>query len=207
MHIQLQDISLRLGDKPIFDGFNLEVSSGEKVLIRGPSGSGKSTLLRLILGFIRPDEGEVRLDGEALTEGNVWTLRRRMGFVSQDLDIGSGRVKDFIEEILSYRANRELSYDEDRTLELFDRFRLERDKLRQDITKLSGGEKQRVALIVSLLLDRKVYLLDEVTSSIDEALRDTVIEYLAGLNNKTMVVVSHDQGWKGFREVQLEGVH
>lgn len=203
MHIQLQHISLRLGDKQIFDDFNLEVAPGEKVLIRGPSGSGKSTLLRLILGFVRPEEGSVKLDGEALTEDNVWALRRRMGFVSQELNIGSGKVHDFIQEVLSYRANRDLSYDEEHTFELFDRFRLERDKLTQPISKLSGGEKQRVALIVSLLLDREVYLMDEVTSSIDEALRETVIEYLAGLEKKTMVVVSHDRGWEGFREVQL----
>jgi putative ABC transport system ATP-binding protein len=207
MKIHLQHISLRLGDKQVFEDFNLEIEADEKVLIRGPSGSGKSTLLRLILGFVRPDEGTVRLNGEALSEDNVWALRRRVGFVSQDLHIGMGQVREFIREVFSYRANRDLSYDEAGTLELFDRFRLEHDKLTQNISKLSGGEKQRIALIVSLLLDREVYLLDEVTSSIDEALRETVIEYLAGMEGKTMVVVSHDRGWEGFRKVELEGVH
>lgn len=207
MQLQLKDLSLRLGGKPLFRDFNLEVANGEKILIKGPSGSGKSTLLRIILGFVRPDQGEVRIDGEQLTPGNIWSLRRRMAFVSQDLNIGSGKVKDFIHDIYGYRANRHLEYDEEHILTIFGRFGLEADKLWQDIRKLSGGEKQRVTLIVALLLDRELYLLDEVTSAIDEALRNTVIEYLAGLEGKTMIVVSHDLGWHeyDFREIDLGG--
>ena len=109
--------------------------------------------------------------------------------------------------MLSYRANQHIPYEEERILDHFDRFRLERDKLSQQIGALSGGEKQRVALIVSLLLDREVYLLDEVTSSIDEALRATVIEHLQGMEGKTMVVVSHERGWEGFREVDLKSTN
>lgn len=207
MQLQLHHLSLRLGGKPIFQDFNLEVEEGEKILVKGPSGSGKSTLLRLILGFVRPDEGEVRFDGEPLSRENVWSFRQRMAFVSQELNIGSGKVEDFIRDIYGYRANRHLEYEEEKVLAKFETFDLEPDKLRQNIGKLSGGEKQRVALIVALLLDRELYLLDEVTSAIDEALRDKVIEHLAGMEEKTMVVVSHDRGWHtyGFREIELKG--
>ncbi len=203
MTIQLDDISLQLGEKQIFDHFRQDIEAGEKVLIRGPSGSGKSTLLRLILGFLQPDEGTVRLDGEALSQQNVWAMRRRMAFVSQDLHIGSGKVSAFIREIFAYRANQHLSYDEGRVLEHFRHFRLEPEKLEQDISALSGGEKQRLALITALLLDREAYLLDEVTSSIDESLRKTVIDFLAGMEEKTLLVVSHDQGWEGFKTIEL----
>lgn len=205
MQLELQNLSLRLGGKPIFQDFNLKVAEGDKILIKGPSGTGKSTLLRLILGFVRPDQGEVRIDGEVLGQANVWSLRRRMAFVSQDLNIGSGKVKDFIRDIYGYRANQHLEYDEKQILAQFEQFDLEPDKLYQNIGKLSGGEKQRIALIVALLLDRELYLLDEVTSAIDEALRDKVIEHLAGLEDKTMIVVSHDRGWDAynFREVRM----
>jgi len=205
MDIELQNLSLRLGGKPIFQDFNLGVAEGEKILVKGPSGAGKSTLLRLILGFVRPDGGEVRIDGEVLNHENVWPLRRRMAFVSQDLNIGSGKVKDFIRDIYGYRANHHLKYDEEQIIAKFEQFDLEPDKLQQNIRRLSGGEKQRVALIVALLLDRELYLLDEVTSAIDEALRDKVIEHLARLEGKTMIVVSHDRGWDAydFREVTL----
>lgn len=208
MEILLDNLSLRLGDKQIFRDFNLQVGDAEKILLKGPSGSGKSTLLRILLGFVRPDQGTVRIDGAVLSRKNVWTLRKRMAFVSQDLNIGSGKAVDFIKDIFSYQANRRLTYDESQVLSFFDRFRLEGDKLHQDISKLSGGEKQRLALIVALLLDRELYLLDEVTSSIDEALRETVIEYLAGMKNKTMIIVSHGYGWESFhfREVAVTGM-
>ena len=204
MKIEFRNISLRLGEKQVFDNFSFQVGAGEKILLRAPSGRGKSTLLRLVLGFVRPDAGAVLLDGEELTEQNVWKMRSRMAYVSQDLNIGAGRVDDFIREVFDYRANQHLAYDEARILDYFDHFGLERDKLQQPIEGLSGGEKQRVALVVALLLDREAYLLDEVTSSIDEALRNRVIRHLAGIEGKTLVVVSHDQDWEGFRVVNIE---
>jgi len=205
MQVEFKDISLRFGEKTIFQDFNLKVEAGEKVLVKGPSGSGKSTLLRLILGFVQPDAGEVHIDGTSLNRENVWSLRHRMAFVSQELQIGSGKVKDFIRDIYGYRANQDLTYDEEQIQARFEAFDLEPAKLQQDIGKLSGGEKQRVALILALLLDRELYLLDEVTSAIDEALRDKVIQHLAELEGKTLIVVSHDRGWEAhdFREIEL----
>lgn len=206
MRLQLKGISLRLGGKPIFQGFNLEVAEGEKVILRGPSGSGKSTLLRLILGFVQPDTGEVRINGALLNHENIWPLRQRIAFVPQELNLGSGQVRDFIRDIFGYRANRHLKYNEAHILTLFEQFGLEPAKLQQDTSKLSGGEKQRVALITALLLGRELYLLDEATSALDEALRDRAIEYLARLEGKSMIITSHGRGWEayGFREVQLE---
>lgn len=205
--VQLQDIALSLGNKQLFTGFNLRAEPGEKLLVRGPSGSGKTTLLRMILGFVRPDAGRILIDEEEMKEDNVWTLRRRMAYVSQGLQIGSGRVDHFIREILAYRRNRHLSYDEEQVLSYFERFRLERDKLQQSLSALSGGERQRIALIVALLLDRELYLLDEVTSGLDDALREIVIDHLSSLTDKTVIVVSHDQDWQteAFRSVRLDG--
>lgn len=206
MELKIHKLSLQLGSKSIFQNFNLEVAPGEKVLIKGTSGSGKSTLLRLILGFIRPDKGEIYIDGNQLSQENVWSLRQRMAFVPQELNIGSGKVKDFIRDVFDYRANRRLKFGEEQILEQFKKFDLEPEKLYQDFSKLSGGEKQRIALIVALLLDRELYLLDEITSAIDEALRAKIIRYLAGLEGKTLIIVSHDRGWQdyGFREIQLK---
>lgn len=206
MQLKLQNISLSLSSKAIFQHFNLKIAEGEKLLVRGPSGSGKSSLLRLVLGFLPPDEGSIYIDGNLLGSTNVWALRRRMAFVPQGLNIGSGKVEAFIRDIYGYRANQHLEYDEEAVIARFEQFDLEAEKLYQDIGKLSGGEKQRVALIVALLLDRELYLLDEVTSAIDEALRDKVIAHLAGMKGKTMIVVSHDQGWEkyDFRKIELD---
>ena len=196
--ITLENIYLKRGDKILFEDLSLRVGKGEKLLIRGPSGCGKSSLLQMIMGFVQPDSGRVRIDGEILTRHNVWTLRKRMAFVGQELNLGPGKVSDFFQEIFAYKANRHLQYNESEVLGLFDRFLLEKGKLNQAISALSGGEKQRVALIAALLLDREIYLLDEITSAIDEALRETVMAYLASIPGKTMIVVSHERGWEAF---------
>lgn len=206
MQLELRNISLRLGEKRLFQNVNLKVKEGEKLLLKGPSGSGKSTLLRLILGFVRPEKGEVLIDGIRLSRENTWDLRRRMAFVPQEWNVGSGKTEDFIRDIYGYRANRHLAYDEQQILARFEQFDLEPEKLKQDFGKLSGGEKQRVALIIALLLDRELYLLDEATSAMDEALRDKVITYLAGLEGKTMLIVSHQSAWgdRGLREMNFK---
>jgi putative ABC transport system ATP-binding protein len=206
MQLKIHKLSLQLDGKVLFQNFNLEIAEGEKVLLKGPSGSGKSTLLRLILGFVQADTGDIHIDGQLLDQKSVWSLRQRMAFVPQELTIGSGTVKDFIQDVFDYRANRHLKYREEQILDLFKQFELEANQLEQDISQLSGGEKQRLGLIVALLLDRELYLLDEVTSAIDEALRAKIIRYLARLEGKTMVIVSHDRDWQeyGFREIDIK---
>ena len=96
--INFKNISLRLGNKPIFEHFNLHIGKGEHWLIEGPSGCGKSTLLNLLLGFVQPDAGTVMIDGEQLTTQNVWQMCRRMAFVDQGVQMGSGRVDEFVRE-------------------------------------------------------------------------------------------------------------
>ncbi len=203
MEIKLQDVSLKLGEKQIFDGLNFRVKSGEKILVKGPSGSGKSTLLKLIMGFVQPEAGRVMIDGQPLTPKNVWDIRSRIAYVTQELNLGTSTVEDHFKTIFSYRRNQHLQPAESTILDYFDRFYLPPEKYKQSISALSGGEKQRIILIQALLLKREAYLLDEVTSSIDQELRTTVIEHLSGLTTKTMLVISHQEGWEGFRQFAI----
>jgi len=205
MQIECRHVSLRLGDKQVFADLNLTLPAGGKWSLRGPSGSGKSTLLRMILGFVQPDAGSMWIDGQALYRDTVWSLRRRMAYVAQDVQIGTGTVEQVIRDIFGYRANRHLTYRETEVLDHFQRFDLTAAHLRQPVRQLSGGERQRLALIITLLLDRELYLLDEVTSAMDAELRQRVMEYLGSLEDKTMLVVSHDPGWEqhGFRECRI----
>lgn len=206
MQIDFRQISLRLGGKQVFSDLNLTVPEGDKWLLRGPSGSGKSTLLRMILGFVQPDAGSLWIDGQELNRDTVWSLRRRMAYVSQDVQIGTGTVEKVIREVLGYRANRHLTYREKDVLDHFQRFDLTAAHLRQPVRQLSGGERQRLALIIALLLDRELCLFDEVTSAMDADLRGKVIQYLGSQGDKTILVVSHDPGWekRGFREWQIK---
>ncbi|MCX5770731.1 MAG: ATP-binding cassette domain-containing protein [Candidatus Hydrogenedentes bacterium] len=78
------------------------------------------------------------------------------------------------------------------TPELFERFMLGRDLINQQVTELSGGEKQRVALISSILLGRRIFLLDEVTSALDSAAKGAVLEFFRPRGDVTVISVSHD---------------
>jgi putative ABC transport system ATP-binding protein len=205
MSIRLQDISLTLGSRELFDDFQLEVPAGAHVVIQGPSGRGKTSLLNLIMGFVRPDAGKVMVAGRELTDSNVWEMRQQMVMVSQDQQLGQGIVCDIIRDIFQYKANRHLQYSEDKVLKWFEAFSVDRAKLHAPTHSLSGGESQRIALITGLLLERPIMLLDEVTNAIDKKLRSEVISTIASLHNKTIVAVAHENDWErhGFTIINI----
>ena len=175
------------------------------MLIKGDSGVGKSTLLRLMLGLVRPDSGQVRIDGEVLDQQNVWSMRRKMAYVSQDMQLGRGPVEVFIREIFSFKQNQNLSYRREKAVELLKKFGLPESTLEAGLENLSGGELQRVAIIITLLLQRKIYLLDEITSALDQNLKALMVEHFTGMKQATLVVVSHDTLWhrQDFQTIKL----
>ena len=207
--ISLDNVSFSFKTKPIFDHFDLRVAPGEKVQIKGKSGTGKTTLFKLILGFVRPDKGMVLFNGEALDARSVWQARGSMAYVSQDMSIGEGRVKDFLADLLSYEANRKLNVSREQIIALFSEFSLSEDLYESSISNLSGGEKQRIAIIASILIDRPVYLLDEITSALDEALKKKIARYFMELKEKTILIISHDQVWEEYdlKVVDLDSVN
>ena len=190
--VYLEKLTLRFGGKTVLSGFSLEVASGEKITLTGRSGAGKTSVLRCILGFTLPDEGAVYIEGERLTDVSVWSLRAKLAYVAQEPDLGAGTVKDILERPFHYRVNRLFRKNLERTPELLERFMLGPGVLNQPITELSGGEKQRVALISSILLDRRIFLLDEVTSALDSAAKGAVLDFFRPRDDLTVISVSHD---------------
>ena len=121
----IQNISKRFSENFVLQNFSFQISRGDKVNITGRSGIGKTTLFRLLLGFEKPDSGTISFEGNFLTDKSVWELRRRIAYVSQDLNIGTGKVQNLFDETMSFRAN--LKYKEEAAIEipqLFDYFEL-----------------------------------------------------------------------------------
>ncbi|MFN2394739.1 MAG: ATP-binding cassette domain-containing protein, partial [Bacteroidales bacterium] len=160
------------------------------------SGSGKTTLLRMLLGFVLPDHGDVIIDGEKLSLENVWQLRQKMAYVSQEMQIGRGKAETFIKEIFRFKNNRKINYRRENVLELLNDFQLEDNTLEKDLQELSGGELQRFAIIVTLLLDRRIYLLDEITSALDNSLKEMIVQFFSSMKDKTLIISSHDKIWQ-----------
>ena len=190
--LEITDATVRFAGRTVLDGFSMSLHAGTKALLTGPSGSGKSTVLRCLLGFVTPEAGSVHIEGQSLTAETVWTLRRRLAYVGQEPDLGSGTASEILERPFHYRANAGLRDNLERVPALFKRFGLDLDLLEKEMGDLSGGEKQRVALIGALLLDRPIFLLDEVTSALDPASRDAVVDYFRSRDDVTALFVAHD---------------
>ncbi len=176
--------------------FTAGVEQGEKVVISGKSGVGKSSLFRMLLGFIRPETGEVIFQGRSLDHSLIWELRQRTAYVSQDLDIGEGPVEEMLRLFFSFRSNRHLEWDEEELAAHLEFLELDRSLLTEDYTSLSGGEKQRVAILAALLLRRDIFLLDEATASLDGDLKRKVARFFLTHPRWTVLAISHDGAWR-----------
>jgi UDP-glucose/iron transport system ATP-binding protein len=205
--IAIQDLTVRYDGRAVLDRLTLRCAPGEKVVLRGKSGCGKTTVLRCVLGFVVPDEGEIRVEGRAVTSQSVWDVRRRMAYVGQEPDLGAGTVRAALQRPFAYRANEHLRGNLSRVDGLLDRLLLPPAVLDQDIDTISGGEKQRIGLVSALLLDRPVLLLDEAAAALDEESASAMTDLLRSRGDLTVLAVSHDVAWASFadRTVELPG--
>ncbi|MDD4993588.1 MAG: ATP-binding cassette domain-containing protein [Paludibacter sp.] len=190
---ELQHITKQFSDKFVLQDFSFKIAQGDKINIAGRSGIGKTTLFRLLLGFEQPDSGTILYENKALNETSVWELRKKVAYVSQDLNIGRGNVQAFFDETLSLKAN--LAHKTNSKAEIkqyFALFELSEDLLSKNIEELSGGEKQRIAIINALLLKRTIFFLDEITSALDKVLKTKVLDYFLQNPEFTVLYISHD---------------
>jgi putative ABC transport system ATP-binding protein len=202
--IKLEEVNLTLKQQPIFKNLNLHLKKNKKVLLRMPSGAGKSTLLKVIMGYIPMDSGRILIDGEVLGQDNVDALRQKFAYIGQNIFFTEESVEKYIELIFSFEKNRNIKLSRATLYELLEKFDLNESILKKSPALLSGGEKQRIALILVLLLDREILLLDEVTSGLDHDLKIRVIEVLKDLN-KTIIISSHDNQWLDYDEFEVVG--
>jgi ABC-type polar amino acid transport system ATPase subunit len=195
--VRLENVRKSFGDLVVLEGIDLEVDSGEVLVVIGPSGSGKSTLLRCV-NLLEPiDSGRIFLEGEEITakRADVSALRQRIGIVFQQFNLfphlrtidnvtlAARRVKHIPRRKAEMRAH-----------ELLARVGLE-EKARQYPHQLSGGQQQRVAIARALMMDPHVMLFDEITSALDPELVGEVLVVMRDLANElgmTMLVVTHE---------------
>ena len=187
--IDLQDVSVSIHGHEVLRQVSLAVGAQEILAIVGPSGSGKSTLLRVVLGFIAPSSGSVRIDGMiASAQGKVAVPpeERHLAMVFQDLALWPHLT---VREHLQFAACNDSRIDM-----LLQRVGLS-SKARLRPAQLSGGERQRVALARALVADPAALLLDEPLSNVDVALRLELIALLSELlteRRRTVLLVTHD---------------
>jgi len=194
--LQLDRVVKSFGDNLVLDGIDLEVSTGEVLVVIGPSGSGKSTLLRCI-NLLEPlDSGRIVFEGAEITgKGtDVSRVRQQIGMVFQQFNLFPHlTVLDNL--TLAARRIRKLSRGEAeaRAHVLLAQVGLE-EKAHQHPHQLSGGQQQRVAIARALMMVPHVMLFDEVTSALDPELVGEVLVVMRDLarDGMTMLVVTHE---------------
>lgn len=177
--------------KHILDIETLDIPLHKTTCVVGPSGSGKSTLLKTLNRMVSPDAGTVTFAGRDIRDFDPVELRRRVVMLPQIPVVFPGNIRENLE--IGCRFSERPVPDEGALVGALRMVNL-RQNLGDDPSKLSGGEKQRLALARILLMDPEVLLLDEPSSSLDQetekVIVDTVSSY-ARENGKTLVMVTH----------------
>ena len=171
------------------------VKRGEWLSIVGHNGSGKSTTVRLIDGLLEAESGEIVIDGQRLTEENVWNIRRQIGMVFQNPDnqfVGA-TVEDDVAFGLENQglSRQEMKKRVEEALDLVGML----DFKKREPARLSGGQKQRVAIAGVVALRPAILILDEATSMLDPEGRRELIETVKGIRKDydvTVISITHD---------------
>ena len=191
------NLSCKFDGRTIFENFSGEIKERERLRITGPSGSGKTTFLKMLLGFENTNGGTISFDGD---------VRQDVAYVPQEPDFGtSGTIGEWIDTVFAFALNRAAKPPREKIVETIVALGLPETILEESVTAVSGGEKQRVALAVALLLPRKLFLLDEPFSALDNEAAMRAAE-LIGASRRAVIFTSHSDAIPGFatREVSLQ---
>ena len=201
--LEVRDVTKRFGngdaEVTAVDGVSLAVEQGEVVLIMGPSGSGKTTLLSMMGALLRPSQGSIVLDGteiSALSEGRLPDIRlRRFGFIFQDFNLLSALTVLENVAIVAELAGATRRVARSKAEAILTQLDL---AARLDFLpeKLSGGEKQRVAIGRALVNDPALILADEPTANLDSKIGHGIMRLLRAIakeQGRSVVIVSHDE--------------
>ena len=195
--IELREVFKTFGDGPsALAGVSLRVPEGRVLVLLGRSGSGKTTALKLVNGLVKPDAGLVRALGEDVSQADLIALRRRIGYVIQEVGLlphlTVAQNVGLVPELLRWDAGRIGS----RTRDMLDLVRLDPDRFGpKRPSELSGGERQRVGLARALCADPPLLLMDEPFGALDPLTRRRLQEEFRELQqrlSKTVLLVTHD---------------
>ena len=194
--LKLENVKFAYKNTSVIEDFNLSVDEGSFTTLLGSSGCGKTTILRLISGFLNPDSGTIKINGEI--QNNVLPNRRKVGMVFQDYALFPHLT---VEQNLFYglnltRPSKEQKAQNEQIVKTTARNLDIESLMNRFPSELSGGQQQRVALGRALVLQPKILLMDEPLSSLDTNLRLKVREELKEIQQRlkiTTVYVTHDR--------------
>jgi len=185
-------------DKELLKDINLDIQKGERILIVGETGTGKSSLLNSLNLLNHSYEGEIFFKDKLITDYEPQTLRSHITMVMQEPWLGEGSVAKILNEARGFHSfkKRGIGDQTQRRKQLFKDFNLSEDMLKKTADQLSGGEKQRIALIRALLLEPEILLLDEISSALDQYTSGIISDSIFNNFPGTVIAISHDPLWQ-----------
>jgi len=192
--ISLKNIDFKyLSGGNIINGISLEIYKGEKVAFTGESGSGKSTLIDIIIGIHKPLSGAIYIDETKLTDDNIRSWRKKIGYIPQNIYLFDGTVAENVsfgsqpdEEKIKAALVKANIWD----------FLAQKDGINTLVgdggIQLSGGQQQRIGIARALYDDPQVLVLDEATSALDTETEQKIMDEIYSVSaNKTLIVIAH----------------
>ena len=161
------DLGRRVGERWLWQGVALKLTSQQQLVLRGPSGSGKTLLLRALSGLDEVQTGQVSLQGKALEMWPAPLYRTKVSYLQQRPALFEGTVEDNLRRPFALQAHRARHFDRERVVGWLEHLGRTEGFLGLSAATLSGGEAQLTALLRTLQLDPLVFLLDEATASLD----------------------------------------
>ncbi|NBC57096.1 MAG: ATP-binding cassette domain-containing protein [Bacteroidetes bacterium] len=183
--VEFKDIHKSFGKNQVLKGIDLKIKTGETTAVLGPNGSGKTTLIKILLGMNIPDKGDIIVNKTNIN--NDWSYRQNIDYLPQIANFpGNIKVKEIFAMI------KDLRNQNTRDQELIDYFGL-KPYLNIKLSNLSGGYKQKVNLVLSLMFDSPFIILDEPTSGLDPVSLIKLKKLLKAEQDKgkTILITSH----------------
>lgn len=191
--ISFNNCSFIYKDKLLINNLSFNINRGDKFVLYGPSGSGKSTIINAILGFERPNNGDIIVDGRQCNNDNFAYIRSITSYLPQDISLPYTTVKELIYSPFEFKINKHNTPTNQEIFYYFKKLGLNENLLNANINEISGGEKQRILLATTILLKKPILLLDEPTSALDAKSILMTIDTLKSLSETTMLAISHDE--------------
>lgn len=190
--LEIENITIEYDNRVVISNFSMVAETSATVAIMGASGCGKSSLLKAIIGFVPLKNGVIRIDGEELSEHNVYKVRNHISYIPQDITFPCEWVHELVELTLNLRANKAQS-NKELLIKYIDSLVLETGILDKRLSEISGGQRQRVMIAIAALLNKDIILLDEPTSALDSESSRLVFNFLSSLKKRpTIIAVTHD---------------
>jgi len=195
--VKLADVSKRYAGAQALHSTNLSIERGKTTLLIGPSGCGKSTLLLLMIGLIAPDSGTIAFNDLTITPTNIYSLRRRIGYVIQEGGLFPHLTARANVLLMARYLGKSQEEMQSRLMELCELTRFSDTLLSRYPVELSGGQRQRVSLMRALMLSPELLLLDEPLGALDPLVRASLqkdLKEIFARLQQTVLFVTHDLG-------------